>query len=138
MLRSKIASMREYMESAELEHKASRETILRLVTEAEREQKSSNKYCLEIDAVRMVSGNFIAYSISSFQSLCQSDKCCKCTWIHCCNSLRSEMKLETELLTTSVRLSSSKNASMPVRDHGMQLAVSLKRRKVAMLILMSE
>ncbi|ELU12895.1 hypothetical protein CAPTEDRAFT_173947 [Capitella teleta] len=51
-LRSKFASMREHLENAQLEHKASRETILRLVSEAEREQKSSNKYCMEMDSLR--------------------------------------------------------------------------------------
>ena len=53
-LRGKITSMREHMESAELEHKASRETIMRLVAEAEKEQKLTTKFTMDLDTLRLV------------------------------------------------------------------------------------
>ena len=46
--------MKEYTNNAELETKACRETIMRLVTEAEKEQKSATKYSLELDSLRLV------------------------------------------------------------------------------------
>ena len=55
MLKGKITSMRENCETAELESKASRETIMRLVTEAEREQKSVNRHAMDMEALRLVS-----------------------------------------------------------------------------------
>lgn len=54
MLRGKMASMRDYLGNAELETKASRETIMRLVCEAEREQKMNSKYNIEFDGMRAV------------------------------------------------------------------------------------
>lgn len=60
MLRGKITSMKEYMQTAEVEHKASRETILRLVAEAEREQNSVSKYSLEMDHLRLEKDRAVA------------------------------------------------------------------------------
>ena len=54
MLRGKMATMKEYLSSAEVENKASRETIMRLVTEAEREQRSVGKFTLDLDNLRLV------------------------------------------------------------------------------------
>lgn len=54
-LRGKLDAMREYLSNAELETKASRETITRLVADAEREQRTVSKYTLEMDDVRLVS-----------------------------------------------------------------------------------
>ena len=54
-LRSKLNSMKEYLSNAELETKASRETITRLVSDAEREQRVSTQVTMEIDKFRMVS-----------------------------------------------------------------------------------
>ena len=53
-LRGKIAAMKEYINNAELETKASRETIIRLVSEAEREQRTVSKYTVEFDQLRQV------------------------------------------------------------------------------------
>ena len=47
--------MKEYLSNAELETKASRETIMRLVSESEKEQQSNNRYALEMDTIRTVS-----------------------------------------------------------------------------------
>ena len=54
MLRGKLNSMKEYLSNAELETKASRETIMRLVSEAEREQRVATKFTMEIDKIKMV------------------------------------------------------------------------------------
>ena len=54
MLRGKIATLKEHCQTAELETKASRETIMRLVSESEREQKQVDKYTLDMDKVRLV------------------------------------------------------------------------------------
>ena len=55
MLRGKLNSMGEYLSNAELETKASRETITRLVSEAEREQRVTTKFTMEMDKIRAVS-----------------------------------------------------------------------------------
>ena len=47
-------TMKEYVNNAEVETKASRETIMRLVSEAEKEQKSASRFNLEIDSLRVV------------------------------------------------------------------------------------
>ncbi len=54
MLKGKIASLKDYLQSAELETKASRETIMRLVSESEREQRTATKFTLEVDNLRVV------------------------------------------------------------------------------------
>ena len=58
MLRGKITTLREHYQSAELETKASRETIMRLVSEAEREQRTAGKFSMELERYKMVSLNF--------------------------------------------------------------------------------
>ena len=55
MLKGKLVTMKEYISSAELETKASRETIMRLVSEAEREQRNQSSYNLELTNLRVVS-----------------------------------------------------------------------------------
>ena len=55
MLRGKLTTMKEYLTSAEVENKASRETIMRLVTETKREQRNVSKYTLDMDNLRLVS-----------------------------------------------------------------------------------
>ena len=50
--------MKEYVNNAEVETKASRETIMRLVSEAEKEQKSASRFNLEIDNLRLVCLSF--------------------------------------------------------------------------------
>ena len=55
MLRGKLNSMSEYLSNAELETKASRETITRLVSEADREQRVATKFTMEMDKIRAVS-----------------------------------------------------------------------------------
>jgi hypothetical protein len=55
MLKGKIATMKEHCHSAELETKASRETIMRLVSETDREQRSTNKFTMDMENCRMVS-----------------------------------------------------------------------------------
>ena len=47
--------MKEALSSTELETKASRETIMRLVSEVGKEQKIATKYTSELDRLRMVS-----------------------------------------------------------------------------------
>lgn len=54
-MKSKLASMKEYMSTAEVENKASRETIMRLVSETEREQKFVSRYTVEMDNLKLVS-----------------------------------------------------------------------------------
>lgn len=54
-LQGKLASMRDYVGSAEVETRACRETITRLVSEAEKEQKATTQYSMELDSIRLVS-----------------------------------------------------------------------------------
>ena len=54
ILKGKEATRIEHMHFAETENKASRETIMRLVSESEREKKSSTRYTLEVDNMRLV------------------------------------------------------------------------------------
>ncbi len=46
--------MKEYVNNAEVETKASRETIMRLVSEAEKEQRNNSRYSVEMDGLRVV------------------------------------------------------------------------------------
>ena len=63
--------MKDYVNSAEVETKACRETIMRLVAEAEKEQKASTRYGVELDNLRVVSGILLMVNISP-PSLLQS------------------------------------------------------------------
>ena len=76
MLRGKLNSMKEYLSNAELETKASRETIMRLVSEAEREQRVATQYTMQIDKIKMVStntGTWLAVA-SSLQAECCAER----------------------------------------------------------------
>ncbi|XP_069117841.1 coiled-coil domain-containing protein 170-like [Argopecten irradians] len=53
LLKGKIVTMSECLNSTELETKASRETIMRLVSEVGKEQKIATRYTSEIEAIRM-------------------------------------------------------------------------------------
>ncbi|OWF37113.1 coiled-coil domain-containing protein 170-like [Mizuhopecten yessoensis] len=53
ILKGKIVTMSECLNSTELETKASRETIMRLVSEVGKEQKVATRYTSEIDNLRM-------------------------------------------------------------------------------------
>ncbi|XP_060072809.1 coiled-coil domain-containing protein 170-like [Ylistrum balloti] len=53
ILKGKIITMSECLNSTELETKASRETIMRLVSEVGKEQKCATRYTTEIDNLRM-------------------------------------------------------------------------------------
>lgn len=53
MLKGKVASLEESLHNSELEAKASRETISRLVAEVNREQSSSSKYTSELDRLKV-------------------------------------------------------------------------------------
>ena len=54
LLKGKLVTMNEMLSSTELETKASRETIMRLVSEVGKEQKVTTKFTSEIDNLRMV------------------------------------------------------------------------------------
>ena len=56
MLKGKILTLTETMNNTELETKASRETIMRLVSEVGREKKDYERNVMEMDALRSVSG----------------------------------------------------------------------------------
>ena len=76
MLRGKLNSMKEYLSNAELETKASRETIMRLVSEAEREQRVATQYTMQIDKIKMVStgtGDWLAVA-TSLQAECSAER----------------------------------------------------------------
>lgn len=53
LLKGKIVTLKETLNSTELETKASRETIMRLVSEVGKEQKVATKYTAELDRLRM-------------------------------------------------------------------------------------
>ena len=55
LLKGKIVTLNETLTNTQLEGKASRETIMRLVSEMGREQKVTTKYTSEIENLRMVS-----------------------------------------------------------------------------------
>lgn len=59
-LKEKIASLKEFVMTAEVETKASRETIMRLVSEAEREQRTTTKFNYEVDNLRVERDNAMA------------------------------------------------------------------------------
>ncbi|XP_078000196.1 coiled-coil domain-containing protein 170-like isoform X2 [Glandiceps talaboti] len=52
LLRGKLTTLTDHLSSAELESKASRETIMRLVSEISREQKSTSSTILSIESLR--------------------------------------------------------------------------------------
>ena len=53
-LKGKLLTMKEYVNNAEVETKASRETIMRLVSEAEKEQRNNSRFNVEMDNLRVV------------------------------------------------------------------------------------
>lgn len=55
MLKGKLLTLNETLNNSELETKASRETIMRLVSEMGREQQNQSKYASEMDNLRSVS-----------------------------------------------------------------------------------
>ena len=54
-LRDKMGAMNEYVRSADVENKASRETILRLVSETEKGQGLASRYNMDIGVLKQVS-----------------------------------------------------------------------------------
>ena len=58
-LKGKLLTMKEYVNNAEVETKASRETIMRLVSEAEKEQRNNSRYNVEMDNLRVVCIHFV-------------------------------------------------------------------------------
>lgn len=54
MLKGKLATLRDYVSQAELEQQTNRETIMRLMCEAEREQKSISRCTLDMDNLIVV------------------------------------------------------------------------------------
>ena len=55
--------MKEYVNNAEVETKASRETIMRLVSEAEKEQRNNSRYSVEMDNLRVVCDAWAIHSL---------------------------------------------------------------------------
>lgn len=49
MLKGKMSTMKDYVSNVELEQQTNRETIMRLVNEAEREQKNVSRYTLDVE-----------------------------------------------------------------------------------------
>lgn len=54
LLKGKIVTLNETLNSTELESKASRETIMRLVSEVGKEQKVATRFTSEVDNLRLV------------------------------------------------------------------------------------
>lgn len=54
-LKGKILTLNEHLNETQLETKASRETIMRLVSEMGREQKVATRYTVDIEKLRIVS-----------------------------------------------------------------------------------
>ena len=55
MLKGKMVSMGEHLNKTNLETKASRETIMRLVSEVGREQRVATQYTTDMENLRLVS-----------------------------------------------------------------------------------
>ena len=55
LLKGKLVTLNETLANTQLESKASRETIMRLVTEMGREQKVTTRYTAEVENLRLVS-----------------------------------------------------------------------------------
>ncbi|XP_005089149.1 coiled-coil domain-containing protein 170 [Aplysia californica] len=60
MLKGKILNMNEHLNETQLETKASRETIMRLVSEVGREQKITTRYTSDIENLRLERDNAVA------------------------------------------------------------------------------
>ncbi|KAH9514836.1 hypothetical protein Btru_023757 [Bulinus truncatus] len=60
MLKGKIMTMNEHLNETHLETKASRETIMRLVSEVGREQKVASRYTSDIESLRLERDNALA------------------------------------------------------------------------------
>ena len=54
MLKGKMVSMNEHLNKTNLETKASRETIMRLVSEVGREQRVATQYTTDMENLRLV------------------------------------------------------------------------------------
>ena len=55
LLKGKLVTLSETLSNTQVESKASRETIMRLVTEMGREQKVTTRYTAEVENLRLVS-----------------------------------------------------------------------------------
>ena len=55
LLKGKEVTLVETLSNIQVESKANRETIMRLVSEMEREQKATSKFSTEIETLRVVS-----------------------------------------------------------------------------------
>ncbi|KAJ8308568.1 hypothetical protein KUTeg_013442 [Tegillarca granosa] len=64
MLKGKIVTLSETLNSTELETKASRETIMRLVSEVGKEQQIATRYTSEVDSLKMERDSAITARIS--------------------------------------------------------------------------
>lgn len=62
MLKGKLVTVNEMLSNVECETKASRETIMRLVSEMGREQKISSRYTTELENLRVVSFRYYLLS----------------------------------------------------------------------------
>ncbi|XP_064602879.1 coiled-coil domain-containing protein 170-like isoform X2 [Liolophura sinensis] len=60
LLKGKLVTLNEMLTNTELESKASRETIMRLVSEVGREQKVANRYNTNYDSLRLERDNAVA------------------------------------------------------------------------------
>ena len=54
LLKGRLVTLGETLANMQVEGKASRETIMRLVSEMDREQKATTRYTVEMENVRMV------------------------------------------------------------------------------------
>ena len=63
IFKGKEVTLKEHLLSAEAENKASRETIMRLVNESEREKKFSSRNNLEVENLRLVRRNYCLIAI---------------------------------------------------------------------------
>ena len=56
VLKGKLVTLNETLNDTQVESKASRETVLRLVAEMGREQKIATRYTAEVESLRLVGG----------------------------------------------------------------------------------
>ncbi|KAL5009306.1 hypothetical protein ScPMuIL_014887 [Solemya velum] len=129
MLKGKIVTLKEMLNSTELETKASRETIMRLVSEVGKEQKVATRYTTEMDNLRMERENALSQREDlerEVQNLRERLDCSK----RALESCQSELDMKSHQLSTLD--SEMRSTTHSVRNSNQQY--SLFREKLASIL----
>ncbi|GAB1599965.1 coiled-coil domain-containing protein 170-like [Argonauta hians] len=116
MLRGKLVTLTEMLNNSEMESKASRETIMRLVSEVGREQKTSSHNSYEVNCLRMEKDNAVEMKKNAERELSHlKEQMLSCQ--RAFDSCQNELKLRDNQITLM-------NRNMKESGHSMKATKS--------------